>query len=154
VPSNPSIDEAVARRRWGTAWMGLCLALALHVIDEAANDFLSVYNPLVLAARERFGFWPMPVFTFGVWFAGLWLGVAVLLALSPLVFKGMRFMRLLSRVFAGIMVANGVGHIAASIAMRTFAPGVYSSPLLLVAGIQLWRAVPRRVQPERKPRHP
>ena len=55
----------------GRAWILLCLALALHVFDEARTGFLDVYNPTVLAMRERLGWWPMPTFSFGVWLAGL-----------------------------------------------------------------------------------
>jgi hypothetical protein len=34
-----------AARKHGFAWIALCLALAVHVIDETLTDFLSVYNP-------------------------------------------------------------------------------------------------------------
>ena len=56
--------------RFGRAWVALTLALACHVVDEAATDFLSVYNPIVLDLRSRLGWFPMPTFTFGVWLAG------------------------------------------------------------------------------------
>jgi hypothetical protein len=58
-------------RNLGRAWVALSVTLGAHVADEALTDFLSVYNPLVLAARERFGWFPMPTFTFGIWLAGL-----------------------------------------------------------------------------------
>ena len=32
-------------RGLGFAWLAMSLTLALHVLDEALNDFLSVYNP-------------------------------------------------------------------------------------------------------------
>jgi hypothetical protein len=57
--------------------------LAAHVVDEAVTDFLSVYNPIVRAARERLGWWLMPEFTFGAWLIGLCLLVFLLLALAP-----------------------------------------------------------------------
>jgi hypothetical protein len=41
------------------------------------GDFLSVYNPMVRAAQERYGWFPMPEFTFGVWLTGLCLLVIV-----------------------------------------------------------------------------
>ncbi|MGO8792293.1 MAG: hypothetical protein ACLQVL_33560, partial [Terriglobia bacterium] len=53
------------------AWIALCLALALHVVDEASTGFLSVYNPTVVALRKSRPWLPFPVFTFGVWLAGL-----------------------------------------------------------------------------------
>ena len=71
-------------RHLGRAWVVLALALALHVADEAANDFLAIYNPNVRAIRARFPFLPLPTFTFETWLTGLILGIALLLALSPL----------------------------------------------------------------------
>lgn len=65
--------------RLGPAWLALTVALAAHVVDEALTDFLSVYNPLVSAARERWAWFPMPTFTFDVWLVGLIILVGVLL---------------------------------------------------------------------------
>ena len=62
----------------GVAWVGLCVALGIHVADEALTDFLSVYNPAVRAIRSRFPFLPLPTFTFPVWLGGL-ITVTVLL---------------------------------------------------------------------------
>lgn len=127
----------------GIAWVALCLAMAVHVTDEALTGFLSVYNPTVLAMRERLGYWPMPTFEFRGWLTGLIMAVVVLLALSPFVFAGSRWIRPLFYFFAVIMLVNGLGHTAGTIAGRTFSsirfprpmPGFYSSPLLLVASI-------------------
>jgi len=71
--TNEPISEAATR--FGIAWVCLCVALALHVTDEAMTDFLSVYNPAVRAIRKRFPFLPVPVFTFKVWLTGLCLGI-------------------------------------------------------------------------------
>jgi hypothetical protein len=38
---------AGATRHWTLSWTGLAVALGLHVADEAANDFLAFWNPLV-----------------------------------------------------------------------------------------------------------
>jgi hypothetical protein len=35
------------------------------------------------------------------------------------------------------MIANAIGHILVSIWLREFAPGVYSSPVLLLAAVAL-----------------
>ena len=51
-------------RRHGWAWVGLSLALALHVTDEALNDFLSFYNPMVRRIREEVPLLPLPTFEF------------------------------------------------------------------------------------------
>jgi hypothetical protein len=36
----------------GWAWVSLALAIAVHVLDEAAHDFLALYNPTVEAIRR------------------------------------------------------------------------------------------------------
>ena len=132
-------------RRLGIAWVALCAALALHVADEALTGFLSVYNPTVLAMRERYEWFPMPVFEFADWLTGLVIGVAVLLALSPFAFRGARWLRPLAYFFAILMLVNGSGHILGTILGHTLPairfqrpmPGFYSSPLLLVASVYL-----------------
>ena len=127
------------------AWITLCLALALHVVDEAGTGFLSVYNPTVMALRKSRPWLPLPVFTFGVWLAGLVVATVLLLCLSVFVWHGARWMRPIGYVFAGIMLANGLSHILGTILGRTVAPirfprpmpGFYSSPFLLLASLYL-----------------
>jgi multisubunit Na+/H+ antiporter MnhE subunit len=85
----------------------------------------------------------MPTFEFQDWLTGLIVAVVVLLALSPVVFHGSRWVRPLFYFFAFLMIANGLGHTAATIFGRTVssvrfprpAPGFYSSPLLLAASV-------------------
>src|SRR5437899_2898538 len=110
VALTESTTLARSEFRLGIAWVMLWVALALHVTDEALTGFLSVYNPTVLALRARLGFWPMPTFEFREWLTGLIVAVLVLLALSPLVFKRVRWMRPVFYVFAVIMLLNGLGH--------------------------------------------
>ena len=127
----------------GLAWVLLALSLAIHVTDEALTGFLAVYNPTVLAMREKIGFWPMPTFSFREWLAGLFIGVAVMLALSPFVFRGARWIRPIFYILAFIMIGNAFAHTAATILGHTVssvrfprpAPGFYSSPLLLAASV-------------------
>jgi hypothetical protein len=135
-------------KKLGVAWLGLCLALAVHVFDEASTGFLAVYNPTVVALRQKLGFWPMPTFEFRDWLTGLVVAIIVLLALSPFAFRGARLIRPLFYVLAVLMLLNGIGHTLASIFGRTVstvhfprpAPGFYSSPLLLIASIYaLWQ---------------
>ena len=134
--------------RFGWAWVALCLALAVHVTDEALTHFLAVYNLTVQAIRQRLPFLPLPTFTFGIWLAGLITAVILLLALSRFAFRGARWMAPLAYVFGASMLFNGLLHCAGSVYMGRFMPGVYSSPLLLVASVNLllaaWRgwAVP------------
>jgi len=127
----------LAAHRFGWAWVALCVCLAIHVTDEALTDFLSVYNPNVLAIRRRLPFLPLPTFTFKVWLGLLVLANAVLLALSPFAFRGAPWMVPLSDVFGVIMFLNGLAHVISSIHMRRWMPGVYSSPLLLAVSAYL-----------------
>lgn len=127
------------------AWIALCLALALHVADEASTGFLSVYNPTVLALRKSRPWLPFPVFTFGVWLAGLVAAIVLLLCLSVFVLRGARWIRPAGYIFAVIMLVNGSAHIVGTIRGRTVAsirfprpmPGFYSSPIVLLASIYL-----------------
>ena len=127
------------------AWIALCLALALHVADEAANDFLSVYNPTVQAIRQDLPWFPLPVFGFREWLAGLIVGILLLLALSPLVARGSRGLRIFAYALAVLMILNGVCHTLGTIFGQTVnsvrfprpMPGFYSSPFLIAASIFL-----------------
>ncbi len=99
--------------QFGVAWLALCVALAIHVADEALTDFLSVYNPAVRAIRARFPFLPLP-----------------------------RWMRPIAYAFGIVMVGNGLLHLAGSVYLRKAMPGVYSAPLLLAAAVYLLVSVP------------
>ncbi len=134
-----------AARKLGVAWIALCSAFAVHVADEALTGFLSVYNPTVLALRARYAWFPMPVFEFTDWLSGLVIAVAVLLALSPFAFRGAGWLRPVAYVFAVVMLVNGVGHTLGTILGHTLPaitfprpmPGFYSSPLLLIASVNM-----------------
>ena len=117
--------------------MALCGALAIHVADEALTDFLALYNPTVLAIRERYPSLPLPTFTFEVWLSILIFSIVALVAASFFVWKGRWAMRPISYAFAGFMLLNGLLHIAGSFYTGTFMSGVYSSPLLLAASVAL-----------------
>ena len=127
------------------AWILLCLALALHVVDEASTGFLSVYNPTVLALRQRRPWLPMPVFTFGVWLAGLVAAIVLVFCLSVFAWRGDGWMRPLGFLFAVIMLSNSVVHTVGTIRGRTLdsvpfrrpMPGFYSSPFMLLASLYM-----------------
>jgi hypothetical protein len=128
VPSDPN-------RRFGLAWLLFAGALAVHVWDEAAHNFLSVYNPTARAIRGRFPFLPLPVFSFRDWLILLGAAILLLLALSPFVFRGVRWLKIAAipvALLAGL--ANGTLHLLASLYYGRWMPGVYSAPLLLAAG--------------------
>ena len=124
--------------------MALTAALALHVVDEAAGDFLSFYNPMVLRAREAFPLFPAPTLTFPVWIGGLVAAIALLVLLTPAAARPSRGMRRVAVFFAGFMVLNGAGHIFGSMALGFVIPGLYSSPVLLAASINLLASTRRR----------
>jgi hypothetical protein len=138
-------ETAAPDNKLGIAWLALFLAFVLHVVDEAATGFLSVYNPTVTAVRERFRWFPMPTFEYGEWLAGLIVVNLVLLALAPYAFRGARWLRPIAYAFAAIILLNGVGHTLGTIFGRTVAsihfarpmPGFYSSPALLAASIYM-----------------
>jgi hypothetical protein len=124
-------------RQWGFAWLSLGIALALHVMDEALTGFLPLYNAIVTGIRETFPWLPLPTFTFPVWLGGLIAGVLVLLLMSPLAFAGRRWLRTIAYPLSVLMIFNSFGHIGASIYWGMPAPGVYSSPVLLLAATAL-----------------
>lgn len=123
--------------RWAVAWAFLAAALGLHVADEALTGFLPFYNSIISSLRETYGWVPFPTFTFPVWLGGLVAGVTILFALTPLVLRGYRWLKGLSWFLGVLMIANALGHFSMSIWLGEFAPGVYSSPVLLVAAIAL-----------------
>lgn len=127
-------------RRFGVAWLVLCFALAAHVVDEATTGFLAIYNPTVEAIRSSIPWVPLPTFTFRVWLGLLILAVVLLSGLSVFAFRGAAWLRPLAYVFAMVMLLNAAGHTAGTIYLGRAMPGVYSSPLLVLAAIWLWVA--------------
>jgi hypothetical protein len=146
--------ETERRTGFGGPWVALCVAFALHVLDEALTGFLAVYNPTVAALRERWGWFPMPTFGFQEWLVGLILAVVACFALAPLAFGGARGLRPVAWLLAGFL--NGLGHTLFTILGRTVesvrfarpAPGFYSSPVLLLAAgwmfVRLWEGPHRQ----------
>jgi hypothetical protein len=125
-------------RRFGVAWLGFGVVLAVHVLDEATHDFLSFYNPSVRAIRARMPFLPLPTFTFEVWLTLLGAGITLWLCLSPFAFRGMRWTRVVAAVVSLVVgVFNAALHMLGSVYYQRWLPGVYSSPLLLLAALFL-----------------
>jgi len=117
------------------AWVAMVTSLALHVVDEALNDFLSFYNLLVENMRESLGFFPMPIFEFRYWIGGLICVVTIGYLAIPLVGRGTRGIKIVMVVAGVLMILNSLGHMAASIYIGRVVPGTLSSPLLLVASL-------------------
>jgi hypothetical protein len=125
-------------RRFGLAWVSFASALAVHVADEAAHDFLTAYNSTVSTIRARVPFLPLPTFSFRLWLVLLMTAILLLLCLSPLAFRGASWLRIVARplgILVGVM--NATLHIGSSVYFHRSMPGVYSAPLLLLAAIYL-----------------
>jgi hypothetical protein len=143
----------LADRRFGFAWLGFAVALGIHVADEATHDLLAFYNPSVRAIRAYIPFVSLPTFTFQVWLTGLVLGIALLLCVSPLAFRGAGWMRVAAVPLALVVgVFNASLHMLSSGFYHRWMPGVYSSPLLLTAALfLLGRARIRQTSVTRSP---
>jgi hypothetical protein len=122
---------------FGLAWVAFALTIALHAADEAAHDFLSVYNPNALAIRRRTRV-PIPVFNLFGFITTLGSAVVLLLLLSPLAFHGVHWIRV-AAIPIGILAGpgNAALHIGSSIFYRRQMPGVITSPLCIFAGTWL-----------------
>lgn len=119
----------------GWAWLAATVALALHVVDEAAHDFLRWYNPRAMRIRRALGGLPFPpTFTLLPWLVGLIAGVIVLASLTPAAYAGRPWMQPLAVALGILHVANGLLHVVGSLLARRAVPGVWSAPLLLITG--------------------
>ncbi|MDX1700659.1 MAG: hypothetical protein R3250_08585 [Melioribacteraceae bacterium] len=119
-------------------WISLTFAFTIHIIDEALNDFLSIYNPIVTNFNESFGFLIFPVFSFSQWLVGLIIANIILYSLSIYAYRNKKWFRYLSFIYSSIMILNAIGHITGSIYLGKSIAGLYSAPLLLVGGIYLF----------------
>lgn len=131
--------KSLVKNRCALAWMLMVAMIAIHVFDETLTDFLPYYNQLVLEVREALGFFPAPTFSFGAWLGGLIAGVVVCFALTPIVARGSKFIRIFSVTLAVIMVFNALLHIGMSVNYGRLVPGFWSSPFLLVAAVYVIR---------------
>lgn len=155
--SSPALQLSrdIDRRRFGLAWLLFVATLVLHVTDEALTGFLNVYNPTVIELRQRVSWLRFPTFSFEQWLVALCIGICLLLLLTPLAYAAPRWIRTAAIPLAVVLcIINACGHLAGTVAGRTFsditfarpAPGTYSSPLLLAAGVNLIFAA-RRSRP-------
>jgi len=125
-------------QRFGITWLFFGYTFAMHVLDEAAHDFLSFYNPNVIAIRRVWPSFFMPVFTLQSWIGTLLFTITLWLALAPLAFRRPLWLRILAVPVALVAgVANGCAHIIVSIYYKRMMPGVYSAPLMLLSGVLL-----------------
>ncbi len=83
--------------------------------------------------RWAFGFPFPPTFSLPVWLTGLCAVVVLLAALTPLIRPGRRWPIVAAYVYGGVHLANAIGHMTVSVTGQWLAPGVLSSPILLIA---------------------
>jgi hypothetical protein len=129
--------------RLGVAWLILVSSVLLHVIDEAATGFLSIYNPTALELRRHAPWLPLPTFTFAFWLSGLAVAIGIAFVVSPIAFRWPRAFRPFAVLSAVLMILNGVNHIVGTILGHTFSdisfaspmPGTYSSPTMIAAAV-------------------
>lgn len=114
-------------------WLALVSAVALHVFDEAMTGFLPFYNQLVIDMRERLNFFPAPTFTFKAWLGGLIAAILIGYLLTPLVARSGRVIRVVTIVLGILMLGNALGHVLGSVYSGRILPGMWSSPVLLLA---------------------
>ena len=144
VPAASRASDSIDN--FGLAWVLLCLALCVHVADEALTGFLNVYNPTVIAMRARLSWFPMPTFDYREWLVGLIVVNLVLLAFTPFAYRNASGLRPVAYFFAAIMLLNGMGLTLFTVLGQTVpsvrfprpAPGFYSSPFLLITSIYLF----------------
>jgi len=117
------------------AWVVMITMVWIHVCEEALTGFLPFYNRVVETLQGQVGFFPMPTFSFGPWLGGLLLAVALCYALTPLVARGGRTIRAVTTVLGVLMVGNALGHLVGSAYLGRVLPGMWTSPLLLIAAI-------------------
>ena len=115
-----------------TAWVLMVSAIAVHVFDEAVTDFLSLYHGVALDIRESLGFSFPPIFTFETWLGVLIIGILVCFALTPIVKRGGRIIRVFTIVLGILMIVNSLGHMLGSAYFGSILPGFWSSPLLIL----------------------
>lgn len=138
-------DANTKRGNFGLAWLLLCLALVVHCGDEALTDFLGYYNATVLTLYGHFSWFPRMDMDFREWAI---LSVTIntlLLSLTPFAYRNAPLLRTIAHVFAGILLLQGIAHIAFTVLGHTVpsvtfvstAPGFYSSPLLVAGSIYL-----------------
>ena len=110
-------------------------AVAVHVLDEAVTGFLPLYNNVAQSLRASLGLSFPPTFSFGTWLGGLITAIIIGFALTPLVSRGGRFIRVFTTVLGILMVVNALGHMLGSVYLGRLLPGFWSSPFLLVTAV-------------------
>src|SRR5258706_13653984 len=78
-------------QRFGIVWLFFGYTLALHVLDEAGHDFVSIFNSNALVIRRAVPFLRIPALTQQVFMGIMALFLTFLLALAPLAFRSLEW---------------------------------------------------------------
>jgi hypothetical protein len=124
----------------------LCLVLALHVAEEAYTGFLPAYSEATRAVGDLFPYVAYPSLAVAM---SMWMSVAfvaTLTVLVPLAYRGVPWMRPATIGVALVALANVSGHAGGSLLAGHAVAGVYTTPLLAIAGVYAiaaaWRWTP------------
>lgn len=120
----------------GRAWLLLCSVLVIHVAEEASTGFLNVFSPLILKTGAFFGL-SIVMSRYVIWLSVIATLVAVLFALTPLVYRGKRWLVKGSYILAVLMIGNASLHLSSPLLLGYFLLGEFTSPLLIAASIWL-----------------
>ena len=126
---------SLLKNRNALAWVLMLSAVAVHVLDEASTGFLPLYNNVAQSLRASLGLSFPPAFSFQTWLVGLIIAIIIGFALTPLVSRGGRLIRILTTAVGMLMVLNALGHMLGSAYLGRLLPGFWSSPLLLVTAV-------------------
>jgi hypothetical protein len=144
--SEPFKPQAIAS--FGTAWLLLGLAFALHIWDLAAHHFLTYYNATALVLYGHFSWLPRLDMEFRNWLVALVLANVIFLVLTPWAFQNTLWLRPSGYFLAALALLESSGQFLLTMRGRTtgsvqfegVSPGFYTAPLLLaVAAFLFWR---------------
>ena len=132
-----------------------CAALAVHIWDAAVHDFVGYYDATVLTLYGHFSYIPRLDFERRSWLEFPIALDLLLLALTPLVYRNLRWLRFLGYAFALLGLLVAIGHIlltirggtVPSVTFEGTSPGFYSSPFLLFSSLYLLRSLQLAIPP-------
>lgn len=127
----------------GRAYWLLAAAQALHSAEEMAAglyDFFWVATGRMHQAWSGFPRLRMDPRTFAILNM---LIIAFLFGTVPFVSARKRWAFAVAGIAAGIEIANGIGHLTGAVWFRGYVPGAATAPLLIAAGVALFRALRR-----------
>ena len=119
-------------------YLALGLAQAAHSIEEVFTG-LWRWMPIVSGqVHEHFAWVPILAESPMTFIVGNMVIIAVVLALSPLVFLNHTWAWFLATVIAVIETVNGLGHISAALAIHGYFSGCITAIGLLLISLPIW----------------